>query len=127
MTEFDFSRQRRLLSAGDYRRVFDKADYKVSDQHLLILARQVKTNPEAPASSRLGLVIAKKHVKHAVDRNRIKRIARKTFRTQEPPFEPAIDIVILARKGLGDLDNAALHKVIGKQWRRLQKKLRQSS
>ena len=54
MTEFDFSRQRRLLTAGDYRWVFDKAAFKVSDQHLLILAR-----PAQSPHSRLGLVIAK--------------------------------------------------------------------
>ena len=44
MTEFDFSRQRRLLTAGDYRWVFDKAAFKVSDQHLLILARPAQSH-----------------------------------------------------------------------------------
>ena len=122
MTEFDFSRQRRLLTAGDYRWVFDKAAFKVSDQHLLILAR-----PSQSSHSRLGLVIAKKHVKHAVDRNRIKRILRESFRTLEQPLDPPMDIVVLARKGLGELEKPALHKLFGKQWRRLAKKMTQSS
>ena len=34
----------------------------------------------SPASGRLGLAIAKKRAKRAVDRNRIKRIARESFR-----------------------------------------------
>lgn len=76
MNEFDFSRQRRLLNAGDFRRVFDQADFKISDQHLLILAR-----PSLDENSRLGLVIAKKGIKLAVHRNRVKRVMRDSFRT----------------------------------------------
>ena len=121
MTEFEFSRQQRLLTAEDYRRVFAKAGFKVSDQHLLILARPAQT-----PHSRLGLVIAKKHVKRAVDRNRIKRILRESFRTLEQPLEPPVDIVILARKGLGEMEKSALHKLFAKQWRRLAKKMQQS-
>ncbi|MDP6969167.1 MAG: ribonuclease P protein component [Gammaproteobacteria bacterium] len=121
MNEFDFSRQRRLLTAGDYRRVFDKADFKVSDQHLLILARPAQT-----PHSRLGLVIAKKHVKRAVDRNRIKRTLRESFRTLEHPLQPPVDIVVLARKGLGEMEKPLLHKLFNKQWRRLAKKMQQS-
>ncbi len=122
MTDFDFPRQRRLLTAGDYRWVFDKADFKVSDQHLLILARPAQT-----PDSRLGLVIAKKHIKHAADRNRIKRILRESFRTLEQPFDSPLDIVVLARKGLDELDKPVLHKLFNKQWRRLAKKMMQST
>jgi ribonuclease P protein component len=125
MTEFDFSRQRRLLNAGDYRRVFDQADFKVSDQHLLILSR-----PSLQDHSRLGLVIAKKGIKLAVHRNRVKRVIRDSFRTlctQDNEFSPPLDLVILSRKGLGELDNAALHRLITKQWARLRKKTAQSS
>lgn len=124
MTEFDFSRQRRLLSAGDYRRVFDQADFKISDQHLLILAR-----PSLHDHSRLGLVIAKKGIKLAVHRNRVKRVMRDSFRilcTQNNEFSPPLDLVILSRKGLGELDNASLHRLITKQWARLRKKTAQS-
>jgi ribonuclease P protein component len=121
MNDFDFSRQRRLLTAGDYRRVFEKAQFKVSDQHLLILAR-----PGQTPQSRLGLVIAKKHLKRAVDRNRVKRILRESFRTLEPPLEPAMDIVVLARKGLGEIEKPALQRIFNKQWRRLAKKMQQS-
>lgn len=124
MTEFDFSRQRRLLNAGDYRRVFDQAEFKVSDQHLLILAR-----PSLHHQSRLGLVIAKKGIKLAVHRNRIKRLVRDSFRTlctQNNEFPLPLDIVILSRKGLGELDNDTVHRLISKQWARLRKKTAQT-
>ena len=125
MTDFDFSRQRRLLTAGDYRRVFEQAAFKVSDQHLLILAR-----PSVHDHSRLGLVIAKKGIKLAVHRNRIKRIVRDSFRTlctQTNEFPLPLDIVILSRKGLGEIENDAMHRLISKQWTRLRKKIAQSA
>ena len=118
MAKLDFSRQRRLLTAEDYRRVFDKVEFKISDQHLLILAR-----PSQTPYSRLGLVIAKKHVKRAIDRNRIRRILRESFRTLEPPLKPPADIVVLARKGLGELNKSVLKRLFNKQWRRLAKNM----
>lgn len=46
-------------------------------------------NPEA----RLGLVVGKRALRHASDRNRVKRIIRETFRRQRHAF-PAFDVVI---------------------------------
>ena len=63
-----------MLEAGDYRRVFDQVDARASHRHLLLLGRQNELDHH-----RLGLVIAKKHVRLAVQRNRIKRIARTRF------------------------------------------------
>ncbi len=124
MTSFNFSRLRRLLNAEDYRRVFEQADFKVSDRHLLVLAR-----PNLQTHSRIGLVIAKKGIKLAVHRNRIKRVVRDSFRNlcgQDHEFSLHLDIVILSRKGLGELNNDAVHRLISKQWTRLRKKIDQS-
>ncbi len=108
-----FGKSRRLLTATQYRAVFDAAAIKVSHRNLLLLARI----SEAP-QSRLGLVIAKKNVRKAVQRNRIKRVARELFR-QLPPGNPPLDIVLLARRGLDQLDNAALFETLGQQWQKL--------
>ena len=116
MSEFSFGKPKRLLNAGDFTPVFNKADIKVSHQHILFLARK-----NHGIESRLGLVIAKKNVRLAVQRNRIKRIIREYFRLH--PVSQEIDIIVLARKGLGTLDNATLHQLIDQQWRRLEKKL----
>ena len=75
-------------------------------------------------------MIAKKGIKLAVHRNRVKRVIRDSFRTlctQDNEFSPPLDLVILSRKGLGELDNATLHRLITKQWARLHKKTAQSS
>ena len=108
-----FSKNKRLLNKRDYSRVFDGAETRTSHRHLLMLARQ-----NEGANHRLGLVIAKKHVRHAVTRNRIKRVAREFFR-QLPEDSPTMDVVLLARQGMGDLDNTTLSSILQQQWQRL--------
>ena len=112
-TDTRFGKAKRLLNAKDYGRVFDSPDARASHQHLLLLAK-INDGPE----HRLGLVIAKKNVRLAVHRNRIKRVAREIFRTL-PSSEPPMDIVLLARRGIGLLDNAALSSILQQQWQKL--------
>lgn len=109
-TDSSFGKTRRLLNAKDYSRVFDGAEARASHKHLLLLAR---TNNRP--GHRLGLVIAKKNVRLAVERNRIKRVTREFFRTL-PESEPPMDVVLLARRGIGQLDNAALSSLLQQQW-----------
>ncbi|MDO8860105.1 ribonuclease P protein component [Haliea sp. E1-2-M8] len=115
-TSASFGKSRRLLTATQYRAVFDDATVKASHRNLLLLARISETS-----QSRLGLVIAKKNVRKAVQRNRIKRVARELFR-QLPPAEPPLDVVLLARRGLDQLDNTALFAALGEQWQTLHRK-----
>lgn len=110
-----FGRESRLLTPGQFKTVFDGATRKASGPYVLLLARSNDTG-----HPRLGLVIAKKSVRRAVDRNRVKRIARESFRLNKSELG-ALDIVVLARKGLGELDNAALHELYKGMWRKLAK------
>jgi ribonuclease P protein component len=112
-TDSRFGKGKRLLHAKDYGQVFDSPDARASHEHLLLLA---KFN-DGPGH-RLGLVIAKKNVRLAVHRNRIKRVAREIFRTL-PSSEPPMDVVLLARRGLGQLDNTALSTILLQQWQKL--------
>ncbi|MES3006596.1 MAG: ribonuclease P protein component [Pseudomonadota bacterium] len=121
MSDFGFSKKLRLLGAADYQPVFKNARYKVSCQYILILA--VASNVSRP---RLGLVIAKKNIAKATERNRVKRIFRESFRHNQRLL-PALDIVILARSGLGSLDNEQVHKNIERLWQELTNKTRRSS
>ena len=101
------------MTAGDYRRVFDHAEAKASHKYLLLLA-----TPNNGPGNRLGLVIAKKNVRLAVQRNRIKRAAREFFRLL-PDTEPTMDVVLLTRRGIDQLDNAELSSILQQQWRKL--------
>jgi len=112
-----FTKTKRLLNAYDYSQVFDAPDAKASHKHLLLLAK--KNNQD---DHRLGLVIAKKNVRLAVDRNRVKRLAREFFRqlpSTKSDTNTALDVVLLARRGIGDLDNAELSSILQQQWLKL--------
>lgn len=117
-SDFAFAKPLRLLNAAQYRAVFDSAPVRAAQPQFLILAR-----PNELEHPRLGLVIAKKHVRNATDRNRIKRIARETFRLRQHELFP-LDCIVLARGGAGELDNAALTKVFSKLWRKLDQRAR---
>ncbi|MFT6429522.1 MAG: ribonuclease P protein component [Halopseudomonas sp.] len=110
-----FETEFRLLTSAQFKIVFDGATRKTSGACVLLLAR-----PNDLGHPRLGLVIAKKSVRRAVDRNRVKRIARESFRLNKSELG-TLDIVVLARKGLGELDNAALHEMYQGMWRKLAK------
>ena len=110
-----FTKAKRLLNAKDYSRVFDGTEVRASHKHLLLLA---KINNEP--GHRLGLVIAKKNARLAVQRNRIKRIAREFFRAL-PTSETSMDVVLLARRGIDQLDNAELSSILRQQWQKLER------
>ncbi|AVD80827.1 ribonuclease P protein component [Pseudomonas sp. SWI6] len=113
MVSQDFSRDKRLLTPRHFKAVFDSPTGKVPGKNLLILARE--NGLDHP---RLGLVIGKKSVKLAVQRNRLKRLMRDSFRLNQQMLA-GLDIVIVARKGLGEIDNPELHQHFGKLWKRL--------
>ncbi len=109
----DFSREKRLLTPRQFKAVFDSPSGKVPGKNVLLLARN--NDLDHP---RLGLVIGKKSVKLSVERNRLKRVIRDSFRLNQD-FLVGWDIVIVARKGLGDLGNPELVQQFGKLWKRL--------
>jgi ribonuclease P protein component len=50
--------------------------------------------------ARLGIVVAKKQLAKAVDRNRAKRLLREAFRAVGPEFPAGWDVVLVARRSL---------------------------
>lgn len=88
-----FGKDKRLRGAGDYRMVFKDARWRGGQKEFLLLAR-----PNEHGHHRLGLAVAKKHVRLATGRNRIKRGAREAFRTL-PESLPGLDIIFLTRPG----------------------------
>lgn len=114
MTLRRFGRQQRLLQADDFARVFDKP-VRRSDRFFTILY----INSDQPVA-RLGLAIAKKRARRAIDRNRIKRIVRESFRHSQDTLAGK-DIVVLARESTARADNASLYQSLQKHWQGLGK------
>ena len=111
-----FPHYAKLSQPDHYRRVFENPKYKVSSGAFLLLA-----TPGATPSSRLGVVVAKKNIRRAVRRNRIKRLVREQFRLH--PFDAAIDLVVLARSGADQLDNPSVWQELDELWRTLGQKV----
>ena len=110
-----FSRADRLLTSHDFKTVFDDNSRRASTRNALLLAFANNGN-----RSRLGLVIAKKNVKLANQRNRIKRLVREYFRCH--PLNVPHDLVFLARRGLGELDNDQIREQLAYLWRKVDRK-----
>jgi ribonuclease P protein component len=113
---YSFEKRLRLLKAADFQPVFKQARYKVSCQTMLFLA--VENGLGFP---RLGLVIAKKNIATAVHRNRVKRLLRESFRHNQQLLT-GLDIVILARSGLGSLENSQITRQTETLWKDLLEK-----
>ncbi|MBP8184940.1 MAG: ribonuclease P protein component [Pseudomonas sp.] len=113
MMSRDFCREKRLLTPRQFKAVFDSPSGKVPGKNVLLLARL--NDLDHP---RLGLVIGKKSVKLSVERNRLKRQIRESYRHSQEALS-GWDIVVVARKGLGDLENIELAQQFGKLWKRL--------
>ena len=76
--------------------------------------------PSRHSCARLGLVISKKSAKRAVDRNRIKRHLRETFRLNQHDL-PTFDVVMLSKRGITEAENQMLLKELSYIWRKLSK------
>ena len=115
-----FPKRARLLKPAEFSRVFKKA-HRSSDRQLTILAA-----PNDLDYPRLGLAISKKHAKRAVDRNRIKRIVRESFR-QNLVALPAADFVVMAKPMTKLASNQEIFDSLSLHWHRLTRLCAKSS
>ena len=110
MATQSFPKASRLLNAADYSAVFDQTHIKVSCRYFLILARF-----SHDANTRLGLIVAKKHIPTAAQRNRLKRLIRTSFRSLET-FPRHLDLVVLVRKGADKIHNRQAFAQLNTLW-----------
>ncbi|CAM4134973.1 ribonuclease P protein component [Shewanella denitrificans] len=104
-----------MLTPAQFKSVFSNP-IKASSAEITLLAI-----PNIEQHPRLGLTVAKRFVKRANQRNRIKRVIRESFRLNQHDI-PALDIVVLVRNGVMEMENADLNKLIEKLWRKLSRR-----
>ena len=107
MNKLAFPRELRLLTPSHYSRIFNEPA-RVTNQYFTLLAK-----PNDLSHPRLGLTIAKKRVKKAVQRNRLKRLARDSFRLTQHQLDN-IDIVLMVKNGVDELSNDMLNQQLSK-------------
>jgi ribonuclease P protein component len=113
-----FPKSARLLNAHDYSQVFNNCPIRTGSTAGTVLALPVSNN-----RSRLGIIVAKKNVRLATDRNRIKRLVREYFRNN--PLSATMCIVFMAKRGAGALSNADVISDLDHLWRQLNHNLAQ--
>ncbi len=114
-TDKRFPADSRLLTAKEYKQVFTNP-VKATSKNFTLLA--CPNNHESP---RLGIIVAKKNIRLAVDRNRLKRLVRESFRTQNQLL-PQLDCVILARRGSSEQPNQVLFDQLAGLWKKINKR-----
>ena len=112
MGENNFSRELRLLTPTHFENVFSKAIPAVSP-YITLLAKHNES-----ACPRIGITLAKKRVKFAHDRNRIKRVIRESFRHNKHQL-PHVDIVLIGKSGLDKLTNDEIFALLNKLWKKI--------
>lgn len=105
----------RLRDRRAYQWVFANP-FRSKDCCLTVLSR-----PNALSHPRLGVALARRHVRSAVTRNRLKRVIREYFRLHRHQL-PKVDLVVLAQRGLGERSNSEIRASLARHWKRLNKR-----
>jgi len=131
--EFKFGRASRLIRKSEFNAVFGGRNIRVSDGCFTILAvsqadADVTDSGDARETpgARLGLAISKKRAKRAVDRNRIKRVIRESFRTNVKTVR-GFDVVVMNRDAAVSTSNSDLAGSLERLWQKLVVKARSGS
>lgn len=111
-----FTKSQRLLSAADFKAVFDAPERKLHQSHLMAFIRS--NDAQTP---RIGMAITKRRVPTAVARNRLKRQIREQFRLQSHRLNHK-DIVFIVKNSITDLDNKGLKKQINNIFKKIENK-----
>ena len=106
-----FRRQNRLTRPAEFKRVFSTS-CRSRDSRFTVLA--IRNNA---GQARLGLVVSKKSAPLAVDRNRVKRLIRESFRRRHRALA-GLDIVVMAQKGIAKINNDEILASLSKLWKK---------
>lgn len=115
-----FAKKNRLLLPTEYQHVFKNGRKMQSLCFVTIGCVNGKSY------ARLGLAVAKKNVRLAHDRNRVRRIIRETFRHYQDALK-GFDIVVMAQKALEGCNNVLLRQELDRQWQSLVKSFPRAS
>ena len=105
-----FARQHRLSHATEFKQVFAHPCARRGDSAMLVLGRKNHLD-----YARLGLAVAKKQLKKAVSRNRVKRLVRESFRRHLELLK-GYDVVVVARSGAEMVKNQEMLAAIENHW-----------
>ena len=113
MPDNSFPKENRLLTERDFSRVYEAGEKRAERYFVFYLLDREE------AGSRIGIVTPK-YLGKAVERNRIKRQIRESYRKNKDLFT-GFDFVVRPRKEAVKLDNAELAEDFLNDFRRIDK------
>lgn len=112
-----FARDRRLVTAADYRAVFDQG-HACSSAYFTLLGRV-----NEHGTGRVGLAVAKRRIARATRRNAVKRLVRESFRHHQHELA-ALDVVVIAKTAAATADLKRMRAALDGQWAKLADRVR---
>ena len=106
-----FPRSSRLTRSAQFQRVFGSGTRFGNGVFTIRVA------PSESGRPRLGLAVSRKCARLAVQRHRIKRIVRESFRHQRSALPP-MDYVVMCAPGAAHLSNSELSRTLRGLWKR---------
>jgi ribonuclease P protein component len=106
-----FPRAARLTKAAEFAAL--RGGQRISCRHF-----HAEFRPNTLTTGRLGLVVSKRVSKRAVDRNRLKRLIRDSFRRWSSRL-PCVDLVLIPRGSAVPLAGSELLRDLDTLWKRL--------
>ena len=107
-----FPREARVLDAAGYDQIF-KRNKRVASRYWTVLGHRRASMRDS--GGRLGMAIAKKRAKRAVDRNRLKRIVRESFRHQQEQLR-GLDVVVMNKDAAVNASRLELRESLDSLW-----------
>ncbi len=106
---YGFDKSKRLVSSYQYTEVLRKGQTQRNPLFIMV------SLPNNRTTARLGITVSKKVSKRAVERNRLKRLVRETFRHCQQELQNN-DFVIIARIKAREADNQTVRKTLDNMW-----------
>lgn len=113
MINFCFKKQNHLQKSSDFKLLSSKGQQFRGQFFITIYKRNGQQQ-----INRLGITVSKKCSKRAVDRNRLKRLIRESFRLNQQQFN-AYDVVVIGRRLAVSVSNEELFNELSWMWQKL--------
>ncbi|OGW85640.1 MAG: ribonuclease P protein component [Omnitrophica bacterium RIFCSPHIGHO2_02_FULL_46_11] len=108
-----FPRTERIKQAADFRTILKYA-HVFRESGVALYCSQIP----AQDKSRLGIVVSRRVLKNAVDRNRVKRVTREFFRLNKTNFRSNFDLVVRIIESGKSFKNNNLREVLNRLFKR---------
>jgi ribonuclease P protein component len=106
-----YTRRARLTNSSQYKAVYAAAK-RSGDQYFTVLMV-----PNGLSHARLGMAVARRSIPKSVDRSRLKRIIRESFRLHLANLH-SYDLVVMCKPAARTAFNQVLFRALERHWRR---------